>query len=349
MLKTIIARLLAITGLLRFLRWRNRGRILILSLHSVVDVKATSWQPLRTPFSIDLLSRQLEIISRHYTWLTMDDAVDMLAGKKPVTPNGVVLTFDDGYRNNMTVALPVVEKHGIKPVFYVATGLLNNRKPYWFERLDYAIQQLTEPTQIRIGGTSFRFVPGEREMMRQNYAALRKAAKSRLRDDREFYAFFDSVSLRLENASGKSLAAIQAGDPCSETLSDEDLRDLASSGRATIGSHTVDHIRLDTVDEVQCAEQLAVSRRYLEEVTGVACRHFCYPNGNWNPKVAEAVAAAGYISAVTTQEGFNAVGDNPYALKRLHMPPLSDRGRLLLFLSGSGELRSWIGSHIRRR
>src|SRR5688500_16990238 len=119
MLKTIIARLLAITGLLRFLRWRNRRRILVLCLHSVVDVKDMSWQPLRMPFSVDLLRRQLEIISRHYTWLTMDDAVDMLAGKTPVTPNGVVLTFDDGYRNNMSVALPVVEKHGIKPVFYV--------------------------------------------------------------------------------------------------------------------------------------------------------------------------------------------------------------------------------------
>jgi peptidoglycan/xylan/chitin deacetylase (PgdA/CDA1 family) len=312
-------------------------------------MKAMSWQPLRTPFSVDLLRKQLEIISRYYTWLTMDDAVDMLAGKKPVIPNGVVLTFDDGYRNNMSVALPVAEKHGIKPVFYVATGLLNNRKPYWFERLDYAIQQLREPTQIRIGGRSFQFTPGERETMRENYAALRKAAKSRFGDDREFYAFFDSVSNRLENASGKSLAAIQAGDPCSETLSDQDLQSLTSSDRATIGSHTVDHIRLDTVDEKQCAEQLAAARRYIEDVTGVACRHFCYPNGNWNPRVAEAVAAAGYDSAVTTREGFNSVGDNPYSLQRLHMPPLSDSGRLLLFLSGFSELRSWVGSRIRRR
>ena len=339
MFKTIIAKLLSATGFLRLVRWYNRDRILILYLHSVVDLQDLSWRPLRTPFSIDLLRRQLEIISRHYTWLTLDDAVEMLSGRKPLVPNGIVLTFDDGYRNNMSVALPVLERHSIKPVFYVATGTLNNRMPYWFERLDYAIQQLREPAQVHLEGRSFHFAPGDRDSLRESYAALRRAAKEHFDNDREFYEFFNGVSDTMEKSSGKALAAVQAGDPCSETLSDDDLRSLSTSGRATVGSHTVDHFRLDTVDGKLCADQLNESKRYIEEVTGTVCRHFCYPNGNWNRDVADAVAAAGYDSAVTTADGFNSVGDDLYSLKRSHMPQSSDAERLLLFMSGLSHLK----------
>jgi peptidoglycan/xylan/chitin deacetylase (PgdA/CDA1 family) len=339
MFKTIIAKLFSAAGILRFLRWYNRNRILILYLHSVVDLKEMPWRPLRTPFSIDLLRRQLEIISRHYTWLTLDDAVEMLAGQKPLVPNGIVLTFDDGYRNNMSIALPVLERYSIKPVFYVATGMLNNRMPYWFERLDFAIQQLREPTQVDLQGRSFHFQPGDRDSLRESYAALRQAAKKHFDNDRQFYEFFNNMSDRLEKSSGKALAAIQAGDPCSETLSDDDLRSLSTSGRATVGSHTVDHFRLDTVDEELCADELTRAKKYIEEVTGTVCRHFCYPNGNWNRSVADAVAAAGYDSAVTTADGFNSVGDDLYSLKRLHMPQSSDAERLLLFMSGLSQLK----------
>jgi peptidoglycan/xylan/chitin deacetylase (PgdA/CDA1 family) len=349
MFRRIIAKLLHATGVLRFLRWYNRNRILILCLHSVVDLKEASWRPLRTPFSIDLLRKQLRIISRYYTWLTLDDAVEMLAGRKPLAPNGVVLTFDDGYRNNMSVVLPELEEYSITPVFYVATGLLNSRKPYWFERLDYAIQQLREPTQVRLDGHLFQFTPGDRESLRENYAVLRRTAKAHFDNDRDFYAFFDSVTDRLEKASGVALANIQAGDPCSETLTDEDLRHLTVSGRATIGSHTMDHFRLDIVDKQLCVDQVTGSRSYIEGVTGVACRHFCYPNGNWNREVAEAVSAAGYNSAVTTAEGFNSVGDDLYSLRRMHMPEIADKDRLLLFMAGFSDLKRRIKSVGRKR
>ncbi len=307
--------------------------MLILCLHSVIDPSTVTWKPLRTHFPVDRLRRQLAVISRHYRWLSLDDALEVLAGRKPPVSNGVVLTFDDGYRNNMEVALPVLEEYGIKPVFFVASGMLDSRAPYWFERLDYAIQQLEQPAQVRIGSRSLTFTPGDREALRTTYAELRQLAKEHFEDDREFYTFVDGVSQRLEKASGKALADIQKDDLCSATLSTDDLASLSSSGRAIIGSHTVDHVRLDIVDEVTRMEQLEQSRKDIEAATGEACRHFCYPNGNWNPSVAQAVADAGYASAVTTDVGSNAVGDDPYALKRIHMPAIDDPAVLLLFMA----------------
>jgi peptidoglycan/xylan/chitin deacetylase (PgdA/CDA1 family) len=349
MLTKVAAKLLAGIGLLKLIRWYHRDKIIIIYLHSVVDASKLNWHPLRRPFPIELLRRQLKVIDRHYNWLSLDDAVEMLSGRKPFVANGVVLTFDDGYRNNMTVALPELEPYMIKPVFYAATSLLNNRKPYWFERFDYVIQQLKEPMEIPLHGQTFTFTPGNRESLRNTYTALRQAAKEEFENDRDFYDFFETTSDRLERTCGKSLAEIQAGDPCSETLSDEELRALEETGRVTIGSHTVDHVRLDTVDEYSCMEQLTASRAYLESATGVRCRHFCYPNGNWNSQVASAVAAAGYVSAVTTEYGLNGLGADLLSLKRMHMPKMSDKNQLMLFLAGLGNLRDRIAGLIRFR
>jgi peptidoglycan/xylan/chitin deacetylase (PgdA/CDA1 family) len=325
------------------MRWYHRDKIIIICLHSVVDFSKLTWRPLRRPFSIDLLRRQLEIINRHYHWLSLDDAVEMLAGRKPFVRNGIVLTFDDGYRNNMTVALPELEKYSIKPAFYVATSMLNNQKPYWFERLDYAIQHLRTPTIVKLRDQTFHFLPDDREGQRATYAELRQSAKSEFDSDHDFYQFFDTTTDRLEKSSGLSLAQIQTGDPCSETLSDRDLRTLEGSGRATIGSHTVDHIRLDTVDEKEYERQLTVSKTQIEAVTGTSCRHFCYPNGNWNRSVASAVAAAGYTTAVTGEHGMNGIGADLHSLKRMHMPDISDEHQLLFYLAGFGDIRERVG------
>lgn len=349
MLIKILARILSATGVLTFLRWYNRNRILIICLHSVVDFSQLTWRPLRRPFSIEMLRKQLTIIDRHYNWLSLDDAVEMLAGRRPFVTNGIVLTFDDGYRNNMTVALPELEKYSIKPVFYVATSMLNNRKQYWFERFDYVIQQLAAPTEVQLRGQTFRFTPGDRESLRATYADLRQAAKSQFDSDHDFCEFFVSTTEDLEKACGKSLAKIQpGGDPCSEMLSHEELRTLTESGRATIGSHTVDHIRLDAVDGDECLNQLTSSKAHIESATGVPCRHFCYPNGNWNLQVASAVAASGYNSAVTGNYGMNGAGANLLTLKRMHMPDIRHRDQLLLFLAGFGDIRERIGATFRR-
>lgn len=347
MLRTLFRRLLVAMGVARFLRWRNRHKVLIVYLHSVVDENELTWQPLRSHLPVRIFRRQLEIIGRHYEWITLDTALDMLAGRQPMRRNCVVVTFDDGYRNNMTVALPALESHGAVPAFFVASGMLNNSAPYWFERFDYAIQQLREPAEVRLASSAYRFDPEDRDGLREQYARLRAKAKAHFDSDRKFYDFFDKVSRRLESASGCSLADIQANDPSSATLSNTEIEELASSGRATIGSHTVDHFRLDIVDEETCQDQLRRSKEVIERLTGHPCDHFCYPNGNMNTNVARLVREAGYKSAVTTSSGFNSAGDDLYSLNRMHLPATDDKDALLLQLAGFGiamsRLRSAFG------
>lgn len=344
MLSEIYRKVLVAIGVARFLRWRNRNKLLIVYLHSVINEDEPMWEPLRAHMPVRIFRQQLEIISRYYEWISLDTAIDMLAGRRPMRRNCIVMTFDDGYRNNMTDALPALEKHGAVPAFYIASGMLNNSRPYWFERFDYVIQHLREAADVRLGPHAFHFVPGDRDGLREQYARLRETAKAHFESDREFYEFFDEVSRRLESSCGHALADIQATDPCSATLSDAEIKELMSSGRATIGSHTVDHFRLDVVDEETCRDQLQRSKATIESLTGQSCDHFCYPNGNMNGDVAQLVREAGYKSAVTTNSGLNAAGDDPYALRRMHLPGKADEDALLLQLCGFGDIMTRLRS-----
>ena len=83
-----------------------------------------------------------------------------------------------------------------------------------------------------------------------------------------------------------------------------------------IGSHTLDHPYLTRIPLAAAREQIAASRKKLEDRFGVAIEHFCYPYGDWNPAVGDLVAAAGYRTASTTDPGANRPSDSRFALKR---------------------------------
>ena len=112
-MKRLIALLLRATFVLHIVRFLNRKKVTILMLHGVAgDHAEAGWAPLwprMTPERLDLVLSQL---GRHYRFVSIDDAVDMIAGRKPALSNALTLTFDDGYRNNLTEALPVLEKQG---------------------------------------------------------------------------------------------------------------------------------------------------------------------------------------------------------------------------------------------
>ena len=114
------------------------------------------------------------------------------------------------------------------------------------------------------------------------------------------------------------LGKTSSWDAQSEPLMDKaQVRDWLQAGHS-IGAHTVNHVRLPQVDEARAREEITTSRKLLEDEFGVAVKRFCYPYGEWNRRVAEMVAEAGYQTASTTVSGVNPLGADPFALKRIH-------------------------------
>lgn len=338
-MKRIIYGLLWYIGVFHLMRYINRKKVTILMLHGVAGMHPDSgWQPLWPRLSPHVLDQVLGELGRYYNFVSLEDAVAMISGARPVIDNALVLTFDDGYRNNLTEALPVLKKHQAPGTFFVSTGFVGTRKAYWIDRLDYALQKAPDSARyIKEGRYEFDLRNCTRGELMARYRDLRLAIKGDCNDDYKMLDIFDSIAGSLERAAGATVDDIIDDDPYASIASWHELQS-ALQGGAGIGSHTVDHVRLDTVDEGQIDDQLTRSKAEIEDRLGIRCAFFCYPNGNFNDLVRSRTRKAGYDAAVTTTGGLNAVGDDLYTLKRLNFPARGPAIGNLFAISGIHEI-----------
>ncbi len=320
-LKIALFSILDKLGFYRLWRRFNRDSIVILTLHGVMDEEEPAqWVPTRPQIPRHQLDESLRLITKYYRVISLSDAVAMISGEKPFQPNCVVLTFDDGYRNNLTHAWPVLEKYGAPASIYPAIGHVEQREPFWFERLDYAIQAAAGRCQrFTMGETTVEIEGDSRDKLKRSVKRAIIAAKAVPGNDLEARQVIDEAIAYLEQQSGARLADIFENDPWSAVMTWDELRKARDAG-FEIGSHTVDHARLGLLDEEEIRRQLIDSKVRLEQQLGQPVSFLCYPNGSYNETVLKVARACGYRAALTTKEGVNRKGDDLLQLKRFHMP-----------------------------
>lgn len=140
------------------------------------------------------------------------------------------------------------------------------------------------------------------------------------------------------------------GRPTGRLLSASELSEMQGNGME-IGSHTVNHVRLTEVDDTRLSQELAESKRALEDLLGRAVGSFAYPYGAWDARCAMAVQQAGYTAACTTRTGWALRDGNPYQLRRLtvfNTDTASTLARKLYFGSHDVSWRNIAGYVLRR-
>jgi peptidoglycan/xylan/chitin deacetylase (PgdA/CDA1 family) len=334
-LRGMLLAVLWAAGLLRLWRFAHRHHVAVLMIHGVMeDDGQQRWQPLRSRLPLQDLDRYLGHLARWHTFVSSEEAVEMLAGRAPMKPHSLVITFDDGYRNNLSHALPILRKHGAPATIFVATGHIDRRQPFWFDRLDYALQHgLVESREIQIGSQAIQVSARGREDLEESYRRLRDLAKRDVVDDGQFQELMNSLSAALEADSGESLADIVDDDDWSSVATWDEIAAVSGNG-VVFGSHTVNHVRLFGVPTDIVRAELAESRQTIEQHTGLPCRLLAYPNGAFNDTVVSVARELGYAAAFTTQEGLNRRGDDLLRLRRIHLA--TGLSRLELYASVSG-------------
>lgn len=336
-LKLAILKILYRVGALKILLFFRRKKITIFTIHGVMDTQeeASSWEPLRPQLAPKYLEQTLKLFSRYYNFVTIDEAVAMLEGRLPSKSNCCVVTFDDGYRNNATHALPILQKYGVPAVFYVATSHTEEQRPFWVDRLDYALQFADiDGETIRYKETEITIDKSSRDTLAQSYSRLRGILKHADMPDIEMRDYFDQLAESLEKQSGMSIKQIVKDDPWSAILTWDEIGDISRTTEITIGSHTVDHVRLGQTGAEASRDQVVRSKEAIEKVIGKSCHHFCYPNGSWNQQAVDILKETGYASAVTTDEGINDPGVDLFKLKRISISGKKDPLFLLASTAG---------------
>ena len=128
---------------------------------------------------------------------------------------------------------------------------------------------------------------------------------------------FRAIEFLLPNLIGKTNEWMEREGDVTEPLMDKaQVRDWLAAGQQ-IGSHTLNHPHLPRLPENEAREEISASKKKLEDLFGIPIEHFCYPYGDWNERVRDLVAAAGYRTACTTDFGVNDPGTPPFELKRI--------------------------------
>ncbi|WP_442754058.1 polysaccharide deacetylase family protein [Methylocystis sp. JAN1] len=291
----------------------TRGLGAILMFHRVRPDPREAFAPNAglevTPGFLDQLLIHLR--TQGYDIISLDAALDFLRkGKAPPKPL-VVLTFDDGYRDLVEHALPILERHAAPFTAYVTAGFADRRARLWWIEMEEAIRRLGR-VDVTVSGTRIArdcaTAAEKSAAFADIYWSIRDGGEEQLLD----------VVATLAAQAGVDARAL-AAEAC---LGWAEIAGLAGHELATIGAHSVAHPRLAKLDAAAARREMAESRDRIARKTGVTPRHFCYPVGDPTSAGRREFALAaelGFESAVTTRPGmiFPEHRDHFHALPRL--------------------------------
>jgi peptidoglycan/xylan/chitin deacetylase (PgdA/CDA1 family) len=292
------------SGGLDLVRWIKRKQVRILMYHRFPDAAG--------------LERQCRHLAKCYRLISLSEAAEALRAGREMAANSLVVTVDDGYRDVYEIAWPVFAAYRIPAMVYVVTGFLSGELWLWTDQVRYAFGNARRK-QVRMelpGSEAWEFALQSEET---RHAAARKIVEAlKLVSNEERLQVVERLPELLE-------VEIPNEPPrgC-EPLRWSDVREMAQGG-IEFGAHTRRHPVLSRVSSAaELADEIAGSKRCVEEALGAPVRHFCYPNGarpDISAEAVEMVRQAGYETAVTTESGVNAPGDDLLRLRRIGVDP----------------------------
>lgn len=265
-----------------------RARLSILIFHRVLDAP----DPL---FPDEVDRRRFDEIAgwlaRWFNVLPLGDAVQRLvAGTLP--SRAAAITFDDGYADNWTNAVPILQRHGLSATFFIATGFLNGGR-MWNDTIIESVRRTNATTldlsQFGCGAWS---IEG---------AEAKRAAIGRLLTRVKHLPFSqrDEVVRFVPAVCGVEL-------PTDLMMTDDQVVQMVASGME-VGAHTRSHPILTRLDDDLAAEEILASRQYLSTLLSRDIDLFAYPNGrqgdDFDARHVRMVRELGFRAAVATNPG----------------------------------------------
>lgn len=271
-------------GELPFFREWLAARAVIIMFHEIqLDCQAE----FMTGTSVPLFEYALNWLQRNgWSIVSLDECLEKLASNDQ-SGRYAVLSFDDGYRDNVSVALPILERHNAPFMMYVPTGAPTRSIHSWWLGLRNLFRSRDSVTIDALG------------------------RRFHCSDFRSKMSAFDEVKQWVNQDYGRAALlapTFKQNDISLAALNDAyfvDERELSILARhplASIGGHTTSHAALTTLERSSARAELADNRRYLENLLQLPVRHVAYPYGACGPREQHLANEVGFQTAVTTEE-----------------------------------------------
>jgi len=285
-------------------RLRRHG--LILMYHRIAEIRHDPWNLCVTPANF---REHLEVLRRSADVVPLEQFTQRLQTARGRRPT-VAITFDDGYLDNCTAALPLLQQAGAPATFFLSTGWIGRPGPFWWDLLSELVLAgtLPEAIELAVGDGVFAW---RRERSEVDRKALHIALWSRLQtagEDERVVALGELCRI-----TGFDPARVGAARP----MTAQEVRQVQAAGLVELAAHTVNHRPLSKLSTAEQHREIEGSRAGCEALLGHLPGSFAYPYGDFDAGVREVVAQCGFARACTTYPELAWEDGDPLLLPRV--------------------------------
>jgi len=294
---------------------RARAGIVLL-YHRVADDSPDPWGLCVTPAHFAEHLVVLRRLAHPVSLATLTDG----AGTRRLRPRSTVITFDDGYADNLRHARPLLARHDVPATVFVTTGYTGGGREFWWDELERVLLspgRLPPRLQVDVAGVAHTWDLDDDAFYGQDAVARDRGWRWRHAPPTRRHALFLELYRLLQPLSHAErqrhldeLAEWTAPPPpereSRRQLTADELRALAAGGLVELGAHTVTHARLSATPPHVQRDEICGSKRALEETLDRRVTSFAYPFGGREHYSAASVALvkeAGFARACSTSPG----------------------------------------------
>ncbi len=315
----VFLNLLGVTSLVFHRQFRDRKKILILLYHRICQPE-NFFQPAVSP---ERFEEQIRFISQHFEVVSTSRMFEIMDKKQLPQKPLAVITFDDGYRDNLETAYPILKKYNVPATIFLATESLEGA-PMWTSR----VEAMFKNTAIK--NLTVESLSKERTFELGSYEDRMKIChevKSEMKQvpDSHRQTILEELEERM---GGCKLSA--------EMLSWDDVRQMMQDPLIEFGSHSVSHRMLANLSLPEILSELEQSKEKIRNETGKEPCFISYPGNSYDVRVEKAAEQVGYEAAFAVDQELADFSQNRFSIKRVHIedePLYSFRAEICLITS----------------
>lgn len=260
----------------------------ILMYHSVSSESDRNWIDPDNDIPEEMFEKQMRYLHKNCKVVSMDHLCRCIRNNSPIEPRTVVITFDDGYRNNLGNAAKVLDRYQFPAIIYLATEYISRGEAQWIDEL-YSYFKFRTINTLELDGFG-KLDLSSKESAEEAYESLKLRLREFERGNRRL--LLDRIKKKLRPSP----------IPTRLTLSWNELSEqLTEFSNITLGVHTQNHVNLTSLGPESIDNEINLSISDVLKNLGVEVKHFSYPYGRWNDIVRSRVEQASLYSAVTTE------------------------------------------------
>ena len=267
---------------------------------------------------------QIKYLAKNYHIISFNELYSYCNEEEKIPENCILITFDDGYKDNYSVAYPILKKYNLKATIALTTGHIGSQELFWWDKIAYYINK-TEVSHIStkdLGKISLKNKEKAIRNIQEKLKNIDNHTKNKILNE-------------IEKKSGLSKPEIE-----DLFLSWEEIKEM-SKNDITFAAHTVTHPIITRLSLSEAKKEIIDSKQEIEYRINEKVNVFVYPNGNqrdMSKEIDDFLKKTGFIFSLSTQYGANTLKPGLFRLRRVHIENDDDMLMFKIKVEGFGKI-----------